>query len=179
MLLLMAFLHGEADQTLFLEFYTRYERKLYAVALNILKSEALAEDAVQDTMLNIVLHFEEFKRIYQKDRTEIAPWCITIAKHAALSIRRREMRSDSFGENWDTTAQIDVEEESSYNRLVELIYDMPEQYREILDLKFVMEWSNKAIAEALGLTVGTVGVRVQRGRALLIKHLEQEGYSCG
>ena len=44
---------------------------------------------------------------------------------------------------------------------------------------FRSERSYREIAEALGLTEGTVGVRIQRGRALLIRRLEQEGYSCG
>ena len=56
MLALLALLNDEADRALFLEFHTRYEQKLYLVAFKILKSVALAEDAVQDAMLQIVLH---------------------------------------------------------------------------------------------------------------------------
>ena len=37
MLVLLALLEGEADRALFLEFHERYERKLYTVALNILR----------------------------------------------------------------------------------------------------------------------------------------------
>lgn len=179
MLLLLALLDDEADRALFLEFHARYERKLYAVALNILKSETLAEDAVQDAMLQIVLHFETFKKIYQKGCNEIGPWCITVVKKAALYILRRERRSESLDKGWDTIAPEDVEKESAYHHLIALIFDMPEQYREVLELKLILEWSNQEIAAALHLTAGAVGTRIQRGRALLIKRLEQEGYSRG
>lgn len=179
MLPLLALLGEETDRALFLEFHRRYEGKLYTVALNILNSPPLAEEAVQDAMLNIVRHFEEFKKIFEKNRYEIAPWCVTIVKHAALQILRRERRSENLDENWDTAAPEDVEQESAYHRLVALIRAMPEQYREVLELKFVLEWSNREIAKALGLTEGAVGMRIQRGRALLIQRLEQEGYSRG
>lgn len=179
MLLLLALLDDEADRALFLEFHARYERKLYAVALNILKSETLAEDAVQDAMLQIVLHFEDFKKIYQRGCNEIGPWCITVVKKAALYILRRERRSESLDKDWDTIAPEDVEKESAYHHLIALIFDMPEQYREVLELKLILEWSNQEIAAALHLTAGAVGTRIQRGRALLIKRLEQEGYSRG
>ena len=62
MLALLALLNDEADRALFLEFHARYEQKLYLVAFKILKSVALAEDAVQDAMLQIVLHFEDIRR---------------------------------------------------------------------------------------------------------------------
>ena len=100
-------------------------------------------------------------------------------KHAAVDILRQEGRSEPLDEDWDAIAPEDVEQESAYRHLVALIRAMPEQYREVLELKFVLERSNREIAEALGLTEGTVGVRIQRGRALLIRRLEQEGYSCG
>lgn len=178
-MLLLALLQEETDKALFLEFHGRYERKLYAVAFHILKSPALAEDAVQDAMLQIITHFEDFKRIKQKSCHEIAPWCITIVKHAALNILRREGRSGSLEENWNAPTPENVEDESAYDRLVALIRAMPEQYRTVLELKFVLEWGNREIAKALNLSPGTVGVRVQRGRELLIRRLEQEGYSRG
>ena len=49
--MLLALLDDEADRALFLEFYTRYERKLHAAELNILKSETLTEDAAQNAKL--------------------------------------------------------------------------------------------------------------------------------
>ncbi len=179
MLVLLALLEGEADRALFLEFHERYERKLYTVALNILRAPSLAEEAVQDAMVSIVRHWEDFKKIFEKNCYEIAPWCVTIVKHAAVDILRQEGRSEPLDEDWDAIAPEDVEQESAYRHLVALIRAMPEQYREVLELKFVLERSNREIAEALGLTEGTVGVRIQRGRALLIRRLKQEGYSCG
>ena len=64
--MLLALLDDEADRALCLEFYTRYERKLHAAELNILKSETLTEDAAQNAKLQIIRHFEDFKKFIEK-----------------------------------------------------------------------------------------------------------------
>ena len=45
--ILLAMLEDEEDQRKFLKLHTAYEQKLYRIALKILRSHELAEDAVQ------------------------------------------------------------------------------------------------------------------------------------
>ncbi|MBR6526534.1 MAG: sigma-70 family RNA polymerase sigma factor, partial [Lachnospiraceae bacterium] len=61
--------------------------------------------------------------------------------------------------------------------IVEVIRAMPEQYRTILELKFVLEWKDKEIARHLGLPLSTVTSRIHRGRKLLQDALIKEGYA--
>ena len=56
---------------------------------------------------------------------------------------------------------------------------MPEEYRRVLELRFVAEWSLADIAAELGLTEGAVKTRIFRGRKLLIRTLKREGYLDG
>ncbi len=67
-------------------------------------------------------------------------------------------------------------EEGDYRSIVALIRAMPEQYRTILELKFVLEWPDKAIAKALQLPATTVSTRISRGRKLLQTQLIKEEY---
>ena len=60
-----------------------------------------------------------------------------------------------------------------------LIRAMPEQYRRILELKFVEEQTSREIARRLGLSVAAVEKRVSRGREMLIEKLKEEGYGDG
>ncbi len=62
----LAVLGGKEDRALFLEFHTRYEKKLYAVAQKMLGSPVLAEEAVQEAMVRVVNHFDEFKKYLKK-----------------------------------------------------------------------------------------------------------------
>ena len=81
-------------------------------------------------------------------------------------------RYTALDPDWDLPAQDD----SGHRDIVEIIRAMPPQYRSILELKFVLEWSDQAIASHLGLSPGTVRTRIWRGRKLLQETLIEEGY---
>ena len=57
-----------------------------------------------------------------------------------------------------------------------IIRRMPEDYRRVLELRFVAEWSISDIARELGLTESAVRTRTFQGRKLLIDTLKKEGY---
>ena len=63
--------------------------------------------------------------------------------------------------------------------LVELIRAMPENYRRILELRFLAEWSHADIARELNMSVGAVKTRLSRGRQMLIQRMREEGYTYG
>ena len=172
----LSLIDGEDNKALFTEFYCRYERKLYAVALSLLKNPALAEEAVSGAFERAARHFETFLKIYQNNCHEIEPWAVTIVKNLSLDILEKEGRSGGLPEDWDAPAPEDTEGEDAYRRLVGLIRSMPQRYRRVLELKFVCEWSTKEIAHQLGLKEDAVKQRVSRGRELLMEKLKEEGY---
>lgn len=173
----LSLVEGERDKELFLEFHRRYEKKLYAVALNILKNPALAEETVNETFLRVATHFEKFVEIYDRDRREIGPWAVTIVKNISLDILEKENRTVALSEDWDAPASEDTESRDGYKRLVELIRSMPQGYRRALELKFVLEYSGREVAKALGISEEAAQKRIERGRALLIEKLKEEGYT--
>ena len=175
----LSMLDEQSDKELFTTFFTKYETRLYHVALHILRDPALAEDAAQEAFLRVAKHFAAFKKIFEKDRQEIGPWAVTIAKNISIDILRKRGRETLFPEDWDAPAPGGVEAETAYGRLVALIRSMPESYRAVLEMKFVLEMKDKEIGAALGLSADAVSQRVSRGRKLLIEKLREEGYDYG
>ena len=175
--LCLALIQDDWEKELFTEFYHRYERKLYAVALRILRNPTLAEEAVSETFFSVAKNFQKFLEIYEKSCQEIGPWAIIIVKNASLRLLEKERRMEPFPEEWDAPGSEDVESRNGYNRLVELILALPEDYRRVLDLKFVAEYTSREIASQLGLSVAAVEKRIERGRKLLIEKLREEGYN--
>ncbi len=168
----LAMLETEQDQRRFTRLFEAHEKKIYAVALRILGDPDRAEDAAQQTWLQLIKNW---------DRVSALPWretegyVVTVAKNCALDILRAERKTAAFPEDWDPPAQEERQEE--YDYLVSLIRSLPENYRRILELKCVEEQTNKEIARRLGMNESTVAVRVMRGRALLKERLEKEGYA--
>lgn len=172
----LSLLEGDDHKALFTEFYTRYRVRLYAVALNILKSPTLAEDATHEAFLRVIGHFETFLKIFEKERNKIGPWAVTIVKNISLDLLKKQSRSEFLPEDWDVPAPEGIEGEADYRHLVALLNSMPEAYLRPLELKFICEYSDREIAHDLGITLGAVQQRIRRGRVLLIQKLKEEGY---
>ena len=158
--MLLAMLETEEDRERFLKLHGAYEKKLYAVAVRVLGDRTAAEDAVQQTWLQLIRRWD---RVSGLAWSETEGYLVTAVKNAP--------------EDWDPPAPEDGQGE--YQRLVELIRSLPEAYRRVLELKFVEEETNQEIARRLGLKESTVATRVLRGRTMLAAALEKEGYVHG
>lgn len=175
-LLDLSVLPEEDDRELFRAFHRRYEDGLYALLLQTLGDPRRAEDGLQTVMVAILRQFPTLRRLYDTDRAAIGPWAVTITKHVALDMRRKEQRLTAMPEDWDPPAPETTESRSAHARLVELIRSMPPGDREVLELRFLLEWSHRDIAGALGITEAAARKRVERSRQRLILRLREEGY---
>src|SRR6202451_1868204 len=74
---------GQSD--LFYELVRPYERRVYAAALAILRTEHDAEDAAQEAMLKAFANIRQFRA-----EARFSTWLIQITVNEALMRRRRE-----------------------------------------------------------------------------------------
>ena len=172
--MLLAMLETEEDRDRFLKLHGAYEKKLYAVAVRVLGDRTAAEDAVQQTWLQIIRRWD---RVSQLPWSETEGYLVTAVKNTAVDMLRRKGREEALPEDWDPPAPDTGE--TGYRYLVSLIRALPEGYRRVLELKCVEEESNREIARRLGLKESTVATRVLRGRTMLAAALEKEGYVHG
>ena len=161
----LAMLSSEEDRERFTLLYEAHEKRLYAVALKILGNPTRAEDAAQQAWLQVLRNWERVNAL------------AVAAKNAALDLLKKEKWTASMPEDWDPPAPESGAGE--YERLVALILSLPEDYRRVLELKFVEEETNQEIARRLGLKESTVSTKVQRGRKLLLDVMRREGYCNG
>lgn len=172
LLFYLSLLETESDKLLFTQIYAAHERKMYAVAKSVLLSPEKAEDAVHDSFIKVIKHFETCKTVPED---ELPKWLITIVKRTALDILKKDGRSVGFDDLSapDLFVANDTAVEcASFQELVDKIRSLPDSYREILELKFVLEWSDKEISETLGLNANTVRSRIMRGKELLRKEID-------
>ena len=167
----LAMLGSEADWERFALLYEAQEKRLYAVALHVLKDPTKAEDAAQQAWLQVLRNWE---RVSALDWDAAAKYLAVAAKNAALDLLKKEKWNTALPEDWDPPAPEDGQGE--YQRLVALILSLPETYRRVLELKFVEEETSQAIARRLGIKESTVSTKVQRGRKLLLDAMEREGF---
>jgi RNA polymerase sigma-70 factor (ECF subfamily) len=161
------------DLAAFEEIVRRYQRRVYGVALRIVRSHAAADDVAQ----------EAFVRAWRSlDRFEIGrpfgPWVCRIAANLAVNhVRSPLAREDPLPEDRETAAApasdplgslLDAEAQEVLDRA---LGSLPAEQRAVFVLRTVEEMSYREIAEALGLSPGTVMSRLFRARERLARSL--------
>lgn len=168
---LLAALESDADKLKFIEIYEQHHGRMERTAMRILKEQSDAEDAVQNAFVQIIRHFE---KVYKIPCDNLPFWCISIVKNEALSILRNRKKTVPF-EDWDAVIG-DAEMVSSYEDIVKLFGRLPETYRAALEMRLLLDYSGKEIAEHLGISESAVNTRISRGRVLLRELVEKEGF---
>ena len=159
-----------------------HERSVYIMALSLLHNEADAEDAAQEAFLKAFRNLARFR-----GESKFGTWLISITLNEARSrIRsRKTMKMESLDEppedeghvnpallrDWREIPSEALERRETRLLLHQAITDLPLIYREVFLLRDVEELSVSESAEALGITVASVKVRLHRARIMLQKKL--------
>ncbi len=158
------------EQSRFTALYETYRYLLWYVAKDILKDRDLAEDAVQEAYLTLARHMD---RVEEVNSPRTKRFLVTIVKSRAIDILRRQRRvevteyEDALGDAADTDALDAYLTVEFYEQLVTAIRSLDENYRVVLECRYLHEMSEKETAETLGLAEKTVNVRVWRARKKL------------
>jgi RNA polymerase sigma-70 factor (ECF subfamily) len=173
----------QEDTDKFTEIYNKYKNMMHNVAFKVLNNTQDAEDAVHEAFLKLARNIPKVESISCK-KTET--FLVILCRSASIDIYRKnkkERNKADIGEDndmgsikaapaLDTLGELISTE--GYNRLIELIYELGDTYRDTIALRFILEWSNNEIADFLGINKNTVEVRINRGRAKLIEMLGKE-----
>jgi RNA polymerase sigma-70 factor (ECF subfamily) len=167
------------DTQLFHELIRPYERRVYAMALSFLHSEADAEDAAQEAFLKAFRNLASFR-----GEAKFGTWLVSITLNEARSrIRRRDaIKMESLDEpegqtspallrDWKEIPSEALERKEVRSLLHQAITALPAIYREVFQLRDIEQLSVNEAAEALGITTSSVKVRLHRARMMLQKNL--------
>ncbi len=167
------FRQGDVDA--FDSLFRLHQRAVYGWILRIVRNPAAAED----------LTVETFWRIYKAHARfdagrEFGPWARRIATHAALDWLRvqrpeSELTAD-MAANRPSAGVTDPGVASEIrDKTAQAFGRLPPRLRVAAVLAVVEERSQKEVAEALGISVTAVKLRVFRALRLLRKDLERQG----
>jgi RNA polymerase sigma-70 factor (ECF subfamily) len=162
---------------------------LYSAALRLTKNERDAEDLVQDTCMRAYRFFDKFER-----GTNMKAWLFKILTNTFINRYRRKVKERIVveGSERDAVRERFVSRDASdfaanperyfFDRLLSddvlrAIDSLPIDFRLVVILADLQEFSYKEIAEILECPVGTVMSRLFRGRKLLQKTLRD--YALG
>jgi RNA polymerase sigma-70 factor (ECF subfamily) len=158
------------------ELFRRYRAVAYKVAYRLLGHEADALDAVQDGFVNALRHLDRFR-----GHSSFKTWLLRVVSNAALDLGRQRRRRDT----WVTTPPADDPgpsdslpppdgnlDRADLRRLLDrALSALPEAQRRTFVLHADGGLTYREVADALGISIGTVMSRVfyarQKLRAIL------------
>lgn len=154
----------------FCECVGKYKDDLYYMALAILGNEADAEDAVSNAIVRAYENREQV-RIFHKFRQ----WMLTITKNETLKIKKKRL----YLPGDEAVEALSKPVTAHYDELWDVLQDMKEEYRLVIVLYYYDRLSLREISEILGIPIGTVKSRLNRGRKELKAVLERGNRNAG
>jgi RNA polymerase sigma-70 factor (ECF subfamily) len=175
---------GEArDRVRFEEEALELADQVYRVARRLVSSREEAEDLVQETYARAFRSWRSFQH-----GTNLRAWLFRILTNLNIDRGRREQRSPTLEpmEEGDYylynrledagTPQADeqIVERLSQDGVVEALASVPHDFRDVLVLVDIGDFSYKDAAQILDIPVGTVMSRLHRGRRVLKHELAEK-----
>lgn len=175
---------GELDA--FEVLITRYERRVYSLALRMLRQEQDAQDITQQTFLSALQNLNGFR-----GEASFGTWLLHIATHAALKVIRKRKGlntvsleaatevSDTFDSiphpefiaDWRDSPEQLAQRHEIQRLLEESLAQLDDKHRFVFLLRDVEGLSVKETADALGLSEANTKVRLLRARLQLREKL--------
>ena len=136
----------------------RYGNMLYRLCVILLKNEADAEDALQETMIRYCQ-----KRPVFADSEHQKAWLIRVATNQCRDLLRYRQRHP----NVDDEFLSKLSRESPDSGILEALTSLPEKYRLVLTLHYIEGYRTGEIAQIIRRSPSAVKMRLQKGRKML------------
>ena len=150
------------------------KNRLYRLALRITLNPAEAEDAVQDTLIRVWEHREEWEQI-----ESIEAYSLTICRNIALDMAGKagrgnvQLSEDSSMFNVQFSMFNEFEQKERLSLVRKLMDTLPEVQRSIMELRDIEGKTYQEIGNILRLTESQVKVYLHRARTSIRQQTEE------
>jgi RNA polymerase sigma-70 factor (ECF subfamily) len=169
------------------EFYNIYRNRLYSLVLEqVGRDQAVAEDLVQEVFLAALDSLDKFR-----GDSQLYTWLRSIAFHKINDFYRRQVREPKPKESspdFDTMKQIEqtgddepatltvLESEEIRQSVHQALADLPQDYQDVLVLKYLEEMPVLAISQVMGRSPKSVEGLLSRARKAMRDKLGENNH---
>ncbi len=145
------------------ERFAALHRVAFRAAFTLLGDRAEAQDLAQETLARALVRWRRVEPYAEA-------WVCRVATNLAIDRTRRDRRSllDAAERGW---LDPDVAERLDLQRALRAL---PRRQRDVVVLRYLLDQAEQTVAEALGISVGSVKTHASRGLAALRGSLGQE-----
>lgn len=170
--IIQAVIHG--DKEMYGQLMERYQNLVKGYAFHLCRNREVAMDLAQDTFITGYQHLGRLK-----EPKAFPGWLLGILKNKWRNLgRENKIPTISLGElGYDPpdSGQRSSYSEEQLEKISNYVYSLPENYREVILLRYLHDSSYKEIAQVLGIPVSTVTKRLFHAREFLLKKAQGDG----
>lgn len=172
----------KGERKLFHDLVRPYERAVFMTAFAVLRNQADAEDAAQETMIKAFTRLEQLQ-----SADKFKPWLLQIAVNEARLKRRgrrdfqyepldspqdaEEMYMPRDFADWREIPSETLERKEIRQIVNRALLELPALYREIFLLRDVQQLNVEECVETLGVSEQVIKVRLHRARLMMREKL--------
>src|SRR5438128_1962646 len=159
---------AEGDQLAMRTLFGRHRVPLYRWLLRLVGDEALAEDLLSEVFLEVWRQAATFEA-----RSSVSTWLLAIARHKALSARRRRTDAELDEKIASRLAdpaddpEVVLQKKNRAELLRHSLARLSPEHGEVIDLVYFHGKSVKEVAEIVGIAEATVKTRMFYARKKL------------
>lgn len=142
--------------------WTDYNDELYFFILKKVKNKSAAHDIVQNTFLKIHKNLHSVR-----DEKKIKSWVFQIARNEIANYFNEE---SVYVEKFDTDLNTSLQKYQEVCCFDRFINDLPEIYREVIELVYITGLKQKNAAELMGISLENLKARLRRAKGILKKN---------
>ena len=153
---------AEGNQNAMAAVFDRYSRIVYCIALRVLREPGLAEDVMQEVLLQVWKRPQSFVA----QRGNLVAWLSVVTRNRAIDVLRKRSPLDPLDElPLPDPRDMALASEQSWllDKVRAVLQSLPADQKAPLELAYFNGLSHTEIAEKTGSPLGTVKTRIRAG----------------
>ncbi|MNK10133.1 ECF RNA polymerase sigma factor SigK [compost metagenome] len=153
--------------------YDNYSAAIYGIITRVVSEKEYADEIIQDVFVKIWKNIAQF----DSEKGRLYTWMINLARNTAIDYIRskgfqNEQKNQSIPDFVNDSEQYATAPNVDHIGVKEVLSQLKEEWRELIDLAYYKGYTQQEIAERLDIPIGTIKTRTRNALIELKKLLK-------
>ncbi len=163
----------QQDEKGFNYLYDNYAAAVYGIITRVVSEKEYADEIIQDVFVKIWKNIAQF----DSEKGRLYTWMINLARNTAIDYIRskgfqNEQKNQSIPDFVNDSEQYATAANVDHIGVKEVLSQLKEEWRELIDLAYYKGYTQQEIAERLDIPIGTIKTRTRNALIELKKLLK-------
>ncbi|MDR1224157.1 MAG: sigma-70 family RNA polymerase sigma factor [Tannerella sp.] len=157
-------LYAQGNNSAFDVLLSRYQKSIHSYIFYIVRNHDLAEDIFQETFLKVIMTIKQGR---YTDNGKFKAWITRIAHNLIIDNFRQERNENTISNDeveidllndmrlCESNVEDNMVQEQVYSDIKKLVKHLPDNQREVLEMRYYQDMSFKEIADITGVSINT------------------------